>query len=190
MAVGNTEIEIKIPLEEKDFFRIKEHLRSRAKFVKSSHQVDEYFSPAHRDFLEPQFPFEWLRIGQRSGKTIVNYKHWYPENVDQTTHCDEFETEVHSPEQMRLIFGSLDLRPLITVDKLRETFIHDAGIEIALDTVKELGHFMELETIKDFGSVEAARDALFSLARDLAVDASVHVPRGYPFLLMEKKGLR
>ncbi|NQU79690.1 class IV adenylate cyclase [Candidatus Woesearchaeota archaeon] len=189
MAIGNTEIEIKIPLEKDEFLRIRENLRSNARFLNSSHQVDEYFSPAHRDFLKPQHPFEWLRIGKRSGKTIINYKHWYPENADKTTHCDEFETVVHSPEQLRLIFGSLDMRPLVTVDKQRDIFVHNNELEIALDEVKELGYFMEIETMKDFGSVDAARDALFSFARSLNIDASRYVPRGYPFLLMEKRGL-
>ena len=66
---------------------------------------------------------------------------------------------------------------------------HDEGFEIALDDVKELGFFIEIETTKNFGSVEIARSKIFEFAKELGLDASQPDERGYPYLLMEKKGL-
>lgn len=40
----------------------------------SSHQVDEYFTPAHRDFLKPKNPNEWLRIRNQDDTFSVTYK--------------------------------------------------------------------------------------------------------------------
>ena len=58
-----------------------------------------------------------------------------------------------------------------------------------MDEVEELGFFIEIETTKDFGSVEVARKKIFELAKELGIDASDPDKRGYPYLLMEKKGL-
>ena len=61
--------------------------------------------------------------------------------------------------------------------------------EISLDSVKELGHFIEIEAMKDFGGVEATREKLFEFAKNLGVDTSNLDLRGYPYQLMKKKGL-
>jgi adenylate cyclase class IV len=58
-----------------------------------------------------------------------------------------------------------------------------------LDNVKELGFFIEIETIKDFDSVERAREKLFEFAQTLGIDTSNPDERGYAFLLMKKSGI-
>ena len=189
MSNNNIEIEIKIPLDKDTFFQVKEKLKKISKFVKNSHQIDEYFTPAHRNFVEPEFPFEWLSIRKRDDKVILNYKHYYPENVEVTTHCDEFETEIKNLDQLEKIFSVLNFKKLVTVEKEREVYIYNDEFEVALDIVKELGHFIEIEAMKDFGSVEATREKLFEFAKDLGIDISKTDKRGYPFLLMKKKGL-
>jgi len=189
MAHNNIEVEIKLKLTETQFVAVKDRLCKIATAKKDSSQADEYFTPAHRNFLDYDYPYEWLRIGQRGGKTILNYKHFHPENTMPFTHCEEFETEVTSPERLQKIFSSLDIKPLVTVDKKRESFAYKDEFEVALDTVKELGHFMEIEAMKDFGSIEETRKRLQSFAESLGVDPKTSVERGYPYLLMEKKGL-
>ncbi|MBU2561700.1 MAG: class IV adenylate cyclase [Nanoarchaeota archaeon] len=189
MAHEDIEVEIKLQLTEKQFLSVQDKLKQIAEAKKASHQIDDYFTPAHRDFLKYDYPYEWLRIGQRSGKTILNYKHFHPENTMPFTHCDEFETEVACPEKLRKIFASLDILPLVTVDKQRSTFVFNDEFEIVLDTVKELGCFMEIETIKDFGSIEQARRRIREFSALLGIDPEGSVERGYPYLLMEKKGL-
>lgn len=189
MKSNDIEIEIKIPLDEETFINVKEKIRASCKFVKSSHQIDEYFTPAHRNFLEPKFPFEWLSIRKRNNKVFLNYKHYYPENCEITTHCDEFETEVKDSNQLEKIFSALNLKRLVTVEKEREVYLYNDEFEVALDTVKELGHFMEIEVRKSFGSIEETREKLFEFAKNLGLDVSKIDKRGYPFLLMKKKGL-
>jgi len=87
------------------------------------------------------------------------------------------------------LFSAINFKNLVTVDKEREVYFHEDGFEIALDKVKELGHFIEIETKKDFGSVEEARKKLFMLAKKLGIDTSNPDKRGYPYVLMQKKGL-
>lgn len=189
MAKNDIEVEIKILLEEDSFLKVKEQMKKTAKFVKNSHQVDEYFTPAHRNFIEQKFPFEWLSIRKRGDKTILSYKHYYPEDADIKTHCDEFETEINNPDKIEKIFSALNLKKLVKVEKEREVYIHNDEFEIALDVVSELGNFIEIESMKDFGGVEATREKLFEFAANLGLDVSKADKRGYPFLLMRKKGL-
>jgi len=189
MANKDVEVEIRFLLEKEKFLKIKEKLEKIAKFEKKSHQMDEYFTPPHRNFAEPKFPFEWLSIRKRGEKSVLNYKHWYPENARLTTHCDEFEAEIKNPEQMEKIFSALEFKKLVVNEKERESYIYNDEFEIVLDNVKELGFFIEIEAIKDFGSIEKAREKLFEFAKNLGIDTSNPDERGYAFLLMKKTGL-
>jgi adenylate cyclase class 2 len=189
MSNNNIEVEIKVSVDEDTFLEVKERLNDVAKFVKNSHQTDEYFTPAHRNFVKPKSPFEWLSIRRRGDKTILNYKHWHPENAEVRTHCDEFETEIKDPDQLNRLFSILDFKKLVTVEKDRETYMYNDEFEIALDTVKGLGNFIEIESIKDFGGVEETRKKIFEVAKKLGIDTSKVNERGYPYLLMKKKEL-
>lgn len=189
MSHNDTEIEIKIKIDGNVFSKVRKKLEQTAKFEKKVRQSDEYFTPAHRNFVEPKFPFEWMSIRKRGDKTILNYKHFIPEDAEVHTHCDEFETEIKNSEGLKKIFSAVNMKSLVTVDKEREVFIYNGEFEVALDIVKDLGYFIEIETMRDFGSVEEARKRLFELAKSLGVDTSNPDLRGYPYLMMEKKGL-
>ncbi|MFA6089105.1 MAG: class IV adenylate cyclase [Candidatus Woesearchaeota archaeon] len=186
MAQNNTEIEIKIEVTEKEFKRVKKTLKQIAKYMKESHQVDEYFTPAHRNFIEPKKPIEWLRIGERGGKIILNYKHFYKNEEGMTTHCDEYETEVNDKQQLDFIFKAINMKSLAIVDKTRETYIYNEKFEIALDIVKNLGYFIEIEALKHNESVEKTRQELFEIAEKIGIDNPKETNKGYPFILMER----
>jgi adenylate cyclase class 2 len=189
MAHDGMEIEIKVALDREAFLKLRERLKAVAKTKGRSNHVDRCYTPAHRNFMEPRFPFEWLSVRRRGDRAILTYKHWHPENSEMHTHCDEFETVVERPEQLERLLSALDLREMVTVEKEREVFIYRDEFEVTLDVVKGLGHFVELETVKDFGSVEASRKRLFDFARTLGIDISGLDRRGYPYQLMMKRGL-
>ena len=189
MAHNNTEIEIKIPLEQEQFETIQKRLQQEATFLKTSEQKDTYLNPPHKNFLESEYPFEWLSIRQRAGKTILNYKHFHPEEAEEKTHCDEYETEIQKTEHLEKTFTALGFTEIVSVKKHRETYLYKDAFEIALDTVQEAGYFIEIEALKDFGSVEQTRIELFALAQQLHLDIDTTEHRGYPQILMQKKGL-
>ena len=189
MPHNDVEVEIKARLSQERFEEIRDKIKKMAKFENSSHQVDEYFVPAHRNFLSRDFPFEWLSVRRRSGKTMFSYKHYYPENSPSTTHCDEFETEVANPENLEKILNSLNFTKLVTVEKEREVFSFQDEFEIALDDVKDLGFYVEIEALKDFGGVEPTRKRILEFAKSLNIGDSDLDNRGYPYMLLKKKGL-
>lgn len=187
MANKDTEIEIKIKLDENDFLRIKKELDQIANYQNTSFEIDQYLTPTHRDFMKPKRPNEWLRLRKKEDKTSICYKHFYPEDAEIKTHCDEYETQIQDFEQINKILKALDFQKIVIVEKKRTTYNYNQEFEIGMDEVKELGHYIEIESIKDFGSVELTRQKLFEFAKKLNLDTSKAEKVGYPYLLMQKK---
>jgi predicted adenylyl cyclase CyaB len=188
MAHNDIEVEIKVSVSPEDFLRIKERLGRTAKFVKVSEQSDEYFDLANRSFLSVEYPSEWISIRKRGNKSILNYKRFHPPNTLVFTHCDEYDVEISDPEKLAKIFSLIDLKSLVIVDKIREVYNYNDEIEIDMDFIKELGYFIEIEALKDFGGVEKTRERIIEFAYELGIDISNKVNRGYPYLLMKKRG--
>lgn len=189
MANDNIEVEIKTKVSKDKFQQIEKVLKKKAKFIKSSHHIDNYYSPVHNSFLKPKYPYEWLSIRDRSGKTILNYKHWYPEGVKDTTHCDEYETEVTDKNQLEKILNVINVKKLVSVDKKRSTYIYNKDIEVAMDEVKSLGYFIEAESLDNKDGVDKTYKRLEDFLKVLGVKKLIKIPGGYAAELMRKKGL-
>jgi len=189
MASAGIEVELKFSVGKAKFREVKNKLQAIAKFEGKSEQSDAYFTPKHRNFMRPRFPFEWLSVRRRGNKAILNYKHWHPENAEVTTHCDELETEVGNAGSLEGILSALDFMRLAVVEKEREVFVYGGESEVSLDKVRGLGFFIEIEALKDFGSVEKTKERLFLFARELGLEGLETEKRGYPYLLIKKKGL-
>jgi len=185
------EVEIKIPVSHNEFYFVREMIQNSktATFLDKTAQTDHYYIPAHRNFVGVKYPFEWLRVGERGSKIILNYKHFHPENQEKFTHCDEFSTEIENGEQLTKILLALDFKKIITVEKTREAYLYDNFFEVALDKVKDLGFFVEIEAKKDFGGVDATRYEVSALASKLMLNPWKADLRGYPYLMMVQKGL-
>jgi predicted adenylyl cyclase CyaB len=189
MAHKDTEIEIKIPVSKSAFLRAKRKLLKIAKLIKVSHHLDDYYIPAHRNFLAPRYPYEWLTIRKRDGKSILNFKHLYPEETREKTHSNEYEVKIEGIEQLEKIFLSLNFKKFLSIDKKREVFQYQNKFEIGLDEVKKLGFFIEIECLKDLGSHQRARKELFSFAKNIGLDPTQKDQDGYALGLMKKEGL-
>lgn len=182
---SDVETEIKIKLSEEEYNNLKSILDKNGKFLKNTHQKDTYYSPTHRDFTKPKYPYEWLRIGERGNKIIVNYKHWYPEEAEVNTHCDEYEVEIDDAINMDRIFKVLNLREIAVVDKNRLTYMYLDKYEIALDTVEKLGYFVEIEVKKYDGEPIEEYERILKTAKDLHLNLKNIDQRGYPFYFIE-----
>lgn len=189
MSEHGIEIELRVSLDKASFHSLKDEIsRIAAPAIKMT-QVDEYFTPLHRNFVKPQYPYEWLSIRNRDGAYILNYKHFHPENVPVTDYCDEYEVQTKNGESLREIFIALGFSRLVTVEKYREVYVYNDEFEIAFDDVHDLGWFIEIEVLGSIESVAEARKRLMSFANGLGIDVSKNDNRGYPYLLMVKRGL-
>jgi adenylate cyclase class 2 len=183
----NTEIEKRFSVKNKsDFLKM---LNRVGKKIFENHQIDTYYSPSHRNFLEEKHPFEWLRLRDNQGKYMLTYKHWYPERVKESTHCDEYESKIENIESFRKILKALNFNEVVVVDKKRSAYIIE-NLEIAVDDVNDLGMFIEIEIKNHYESVEDGTKQIFALAKKLGLEElpEDHPVRiGYPLPLYRKK---
>jgi adenylate cyclase class 2 len=156
------------------------------KFKASIGQTDRYFNHPARDFAQTD---EALRLRQVGHRNFVTYKG--PKIDSATKTRQELELPLPDglqvPAQFGLLFEALGYRPAGTVEKNRRPGKlawegHD--VEIALDDVKNLGSFLELEIASDDQGLDAAKSALRTLAQRLGLGQSER--RSYLELLLEK----
>ena len=188
MANNFREIELKFPLKNKEAVLAKlESLVGEPGQVVT--QKDTYFNPPHRDFLEPEHVSEWLRIRETEKGATINYKNWHKEDNVESVKADEYETSIDEPEAMDRIFDVLQFKKLIVVEKKRQTWDYK-DVEIAIDEVIDLGSFIEIEAKGNFESEEAAEKHLYDILKELGAEVGEQDFKGYPMLLLEKKGLK
>lgn len=175
------ETEIKIKLSKKEFKELEDFLEQQAKRLKQTNQKDTYYQPLHRKFLNSDPINEWLRIGERGNKRIINYKNWH-----DNMYCDEYEVEIDKTENMDKIFHILGLEIIAVVDKTRTTYSYLDKYEIALDYVKELGYFIEIE-VKNYTDTPINEyENLLKLTKKLNLNLNHIDKRGYPYHLIFK----
>lgn len=176
---NDIETEIKVKLSKKEFEELKIYMKNNAKFVSEVRQVDTYYEPTHRRFLNSNPITEWLRIGKRGNKNILNYKNWYSDMS-----CDEYEVEINNIKDMDKILKVLGMVQIVEVDKIRNSFIYLDKYEVALDNVEKLGYFIEIEIKKYTKTVMEECDELLKLAKGLNLNLDSVDKRGYPYHLL------
>jgi len=182
----NIEVELK--------FHIPKHsdllnfLEKEGEFAGEFYQKDSYFAPSHQDWFATEKIEKWLRIRESDKGNSINYKHWKYRENENLNYCDEYNTNIGEADQIEKILTALDIKPIIVVDKHRQSFMYQ-GVEISLDEVAELGSYVELEMKGKFTSPEEARVELYRLAESLGLKREWQDQKGYPWLLLEKNGI-
>jgi adenylate cyclase class 2 len=184
--MNNIEIEIKVNIEKSN--PLIDFLEKNAKFKSKNHQIDEYFSPAHRDFTSVRPVNEWLRLRDSEGKYSINYKNWYRDQKGRTSYCDEYETEIGDLNKFKKILNVLNFKPLTKVDKSRKTWVYK-DYEIDIDSVKKLGDFVEIEYIGKDEKVnpEEITEKMINLLKKIGCGKIKRDYVGYPFRLLFPK---
>ncbi len=180
------EIEIKVKIERSE--NLQKLLESEGKLKYTDKQIDEYYTPAHKNFVSVEPVVEWLRLRDSNGKFSINYKHWIAGDDGQTNHCDEHETKIENLEAMRNILKALDFKYLITVNKERRAWDYK-DYEISFDRVEGLGDFVEIEYKGSDTDSKKITDEMMEFLKNLDCGEITRDFRGYPYLLLEKAGL-
>lgn len=186
---NNIEIEIQVNIENSK--SLMEFLERNAVFQKENHQIDEYFSPSHRDFIALRPVEEWLRLRESSGKYFINYKNWHYDKEGKGHYCDEYETKIEDINQLRKILEVLDFKSLVKVDKVRKIWTYK-DYEIAIDSVKELGDFVEIEYIGKDNQVDPKKvtDEMVKFLKTIDCGKIKRNYVGYPFQLLFPKEVK
>ncbi len=182
----NIEIEIQVNIE--DSKRLMDFLKKNAEFISKEHQIDEYFLPAHRNFIGVRPVNEWLRLRDSEGKYSINYKNWHRDKNGKSYHCDEYETKIEDLAQLKKILKVLNFKFLVKVDKLRKIWRYK-DYEIAIDSVRGLGDFVEIEYIgKDVNvNPEVITQKMVDFLKELNCGEIKRNYVGYPFQLLFPK---
>lgn len=183
--MANKDIEIEIQVNVEHSKPLLEFLEKNGKFQSEKRQVDEYFSPAHKDFLAVRPVAEWLRLRDADGRCSINYKNWHFDKNGKSHYCDEFETKLESMEQAKKILSALNLKSVVAVDKLRKIWTYK-DYEIAVDSIKILGDFVEIEYVgKDENvSPEKVTGEMVDFLKKVGCGKITRNYVGYPFLML------
>lgn len=85
------------------------------------------------------------------------------------------------------ILKSLDFRKIIEVDKARSSFEYE-GIIISIDTIKNLGDFIELEFKSNlFDNEEDSLKYINDTIDKLNIKVGEQIFKGYPQLILENQ---
>lgn len=186
---GDKEIEIQVQVE--NIKGLNKFLKEKAKFVNKEHQVDKYFSPKGKKFLKVRPVVEWLRLRDSSGKQSINYKNFHHDKSGRSHYCDEYETPVESMEQIEKIFQSLEIKPIVTVDKTRKIYKYK-DYEISIDSIKGLGNFVEIEYKGKIKTKSPAKitEEMVKFLKDLNCGKISRNYVGYPFQMLFPKEVK
>ena len=181
--MNDVEIEITVNIENNK--PLIGFLEKNAEFKLKKHQVDEYFSPAHRNFIEVRPVKEWLRLRDENGKYTINYKNWHYDKNGKSYHCDEYETKVEDLNQIKKILAVLNFKSLVKVDKIRKTWIYK-DYEVDMDSVKKLGDFVEIEYIGKDENIDPKKitEEMIDFLKNLGCGKIKRDYIGYPFRLL------
>jgi adenylate cyclase class 2 len=149
-------------------------------------QTDHYFAHPARDFATTD---EALRIRNVGESAFVTYKG--PKLDTATKIRRELELPLHRDDdggaKFAELLAALGFRPVATVRKQRRQFHIDFKghlVEGALDDVKHVGSFVELELAAGDENLESAKRVIRELAEALCLGPSER--RSYLELLLEK----
>ncbi len=179
ISKNDIETELKIQVSKSEYDFIFKFLNKNAKFINESHHIDTYYQPSYRKFLNGDKTTEWLRIGKRGEKKILNYKNWHDH-----MYCDEYEVEIDDSENLEKIFKALNIEKIVVVNKERKSCFYLDKYEIALDYLKNLGYFIEIEVKKYSKEPIEEYDDLLKLAKKLNLSLDNIDKWGYPYRLI------
>jgi adenylate cyclase class 2 len=190
MNKNNIEVELRYKVKNKK--KLLKWLEKNAKKAYEFRQIDEYYTPAHKNYFDKKYPSEYLRIRKSGDKYSITYKYWHSKGGGKEySHCDEYKTDVEDGKQMRKIFKALNFKLLVVVDKHRTAYNYK-NFEIVIDVVKSLGTICEVEVKGMYKSVDEAQKMIRELAGELdftKADRGDDLKLGYAYLIAKKKGI-
>ena len=183
----NIEVEIKVKVE--NLKEIKKKVSKIGKLVKAIKQIDDYYTPSHRNFFtQKPHPTEFLRIRTNPGKIVFEYDKSINKRADgDHDYAEEYETEILDKKEFEKILGFLDFKKVLTIEKEREYWMC-GKIEVALDNVKGLGSYVEAEAKGNFKDEKEAKQECIKFLENLGIKnvQNTQIKKGYSEMLFEK----
>jgi adenylate cyclase class 2 len=138
-------IEVEVKAIVKDFEEVRNKLTQiGAVKIKTEHQSDIYYNAPHKDFGETDEALRIREIPEKGKKRVIlTYKGAKLDNISKTR--KEIEVDVSDSKNTSLILENLNFRRAASVKKNRDIY-HIKEFIITLDTVQDVGTYVEIET--------------------------------------------
>ncbi len=184
------EIEILVEVYD-DISKIK-NLLKKYKYVGLKRTIDEYYYDPKRKELKPDKNNQLshcLRVRSKNDEYSITYKDDVFKN-DKWLYSNEYETRIESKEVLKEILDKLGLKKLIEIDNEKEIYKTDK-YEIALENVKDLGLFMEVEyCTSDDVDVDKIKNEIQLFIDSLNIKVSKELNMGKPEMYLRKHNIR
>lgn len=172
------EIEVKAKLRNKNEF-LEKAATLGIKFGQPYTQNDTTYES---DLPKDHPDWNIFRIRKQNGKTILTMK-YKASNRPRDNH--EHESVIEDPDAVAAMLQRLRYQHSMQLTKTRQTASYE-GLELCLDSVNNLGDFIEVEKLTDENAdVDEVRRDLWSLLVKLGNHEEDRVFRGYDTLLQE-----
>lgn len=187
-----TEIEIKLELTPKIEKIIAAFLKENSKIEKETHHIEYYLdNPKSTFFIKSKEGFkdaiDYLRVRFTKKGDSICLKHWIRDKkTGKTTHCDEYETKVESGQITLELLEQIGFTNNTKIDKTRKIYNYK-DFEIAIDSVKGLGKFMEVELKKKVKQPKDGIKEIYNFLLSLDIKTINKMERGYVSMMWNKE---
>ncbi|MGZ4919343.1 MAG: class IV adenylate cyclase [Halobacteriota archaeon] len=171
------ELEVKAALSDDALERVR---RLELSPIDRQVQVDTYFRHPSTDFVATD---EALRIRRSEATTTITYKG--PRLSRDAKMREEYEITVNDLDEARAIFQRLGFVEVATIEKTRQRFKRN-GMCIAIDEVRGLGRFIEVEVILE-DLDESAEEQIFTFLEGIGISRTSTTRESYLELLSKTK---
>ncbi len=179
------EVEVKYRVPNHD--AIRDRLKAlNARFLEHTEETDIYLNSPLRDFSKTD---EALRVRiYGDGTVVLTYKGPRIGNVGKTR--EELSVTVNDLDSLLEILRRLDFREAAKVVKKRDIYNY-GNFTIYLDTVEDLGSFIEVETmVNDKELINGATEEVLQLGDKLGLKREWIEKRTYLELVLERRNER
>jgi len=177
------EIELKVQVD--TLGPIREQLNKRnAQFSGRIHEHDIYYNAPHRDFGTTD---EALRVRYTNDHAVITYKGAKRAKYGLKAR-EELNTAVESGEVFEQILVRLGFVKTAEVNKWRENYRLGTAA-ISLDSVDELGTFVEIEVMTDLNGPDATNQ-INTLAKEMGIVGEPILTSYLELLLSKRTGVQ
>lgn len=148
---ASKEIEVKIKLDTKNLEFFKKWLEENATYIGADLQEEYYLNPKDSSWFKvhPEgyiYALRYLRIRMSPLGDTICYKDWTPWSDAEITapYCSEQEVGVTDGLVALELLKSLGYTKITAFKKRRQSFVYK-NMEISIDSVDDLGVFIEFE---------------------------------------------
>jgi len=169
------EIEVRARIE--NFVEIKKALESKAQFITALDEGDLYLR--HTSDIERSLV---LRIRKKNGGAILTFK---GKSKGDDTAWPDVDLPLSQPDELEQLLLASGYILVVHINKHRLTYRTD-NFEINLDTIEDLGDFIEIEGRGDETMRQSVEQGISQFLVSLGIQESQIIRKGYVPLMLEK----